>query len=103
MATILCKTFPQMATVRPNVFKVYRDDFFVETEFVACPVNILYVKNHVELLDFKKTVDTVINDLDSAEIIVAGGKGLKNEKGFELLNRFAQKDRCNSWSYTRGC
>lgn len=91
MATILCKTFPQMATVRPNVFKVYRDDFFVETEFVSCPVNISYVKNRVELLDFKKTVDTVINDLDSAEIIVAGGKGLKNEKGFELLNRFAQK------------
>lgn len=91
MATILCKTFPQMATVRPNVFKVYRDDSFVETEFVACPVNISYVKNRVKLLDFKKTVDTVINDLDSAEIIVAGGKGLKNEKGFELLNRFAQK------------
>ena len=91
MATILCKTFPQMATVRPNVFKVYREDSFVETEFVSCPVNISYVKNRVELLDFKKTVDTVINDLDSAEIIVAGGEGLKNEKGFELLNRFAQK------------
>ena len=91
MATILCKTFPQMATVRPNVFKVYREDSFVETEFVSCPVNISYVKNRVELLDFKKTVDTVINDLDSAEIIVAGGKGLKNEKGFELLNRFARK------------
>ena len=91
MATILCKTFPQMATVRTNVFKVYREDSFVETEFVSCPVNISYVKNRVELLDFKKTVDTVINDLDSAEIIVAGGKGLKNEKGFELLNRFAQK------------
>lgn len=91
MATILCKAFPQMATVRPNVFKVYREDSFVETEFVSCPVNISYVKNRVELLDFKKTVESVINDLDSAEIIVAGGKGLKNEKGFELLNRFAQK------------
>lgn len=91
MATILCKTFPQMATVRPNVFKVYREDSFVETEFVSCPVNISYVKNRVELLDFKKTVESVINDLDSAEIIVAGGKGLKNEKGFKLLNRFAQK------------
>lgn len=91
MATILCKTFPQMATVRPNVFKVYREDSFVETEFVSCPVNISYVKNRVELLDFKKTVESVINDLDSAEIIVAGGKGLKNEKGFKLLNRFAKK------------
>lgn len=91
MATILCKTFPQMATVRPNVFKVYREDSFVETEFVSCPVNISYVKNRVKLLDFKKTVESVINDLDSAEIIVAGGKGLKNEKGFKLLNRFAKK------------
>lgn len=91
MATILCKTFPQMATVRPNVFKVYREDSFVETEFVSCPVNISYVQNRVELLEFKKTVDSVINDLDSAEIIVAGGKGLKNEKGFELLKQFADK------------
>ena len=82
MATILCKNYPQMATVRPNVFKV-------DTKFVSCPVNISYLKNRVELLEFKKTVETLINDLDSAEIIVAGGKGLKNQKGFELLKRFA--------------
>ncbi len=89
MATILCKNYPQMATVRPNVFKVHSVDDKVETEFVSCPVNISYVKNSVELLEFKKTVETLINDLDSAEIIVAGGKGLKNQKGFELLKRFA--------------
>lgn len=89
MATILCKNYPQMATVRPNVFKVHSVDDRVETEFVSCPVNISYVKNSVEVLEFKKTVETLINDLDSAEIIVAGGKGLKNQKGFELLKRFA--------------
>ncbi len=89
MATILCKTMPQMATVRPNVFKVYREDSFVDTEFVSCPVNISIMKNRVELIEFKKTVDSIINELDSAEIIVAGGKGLKNEKGFELLKQFA--------------
>ncbi len=89
MATILCKTYPQMATVRPNVFKVNQQDCFVQTEIVSCPVNISYLKNNVEIVDFKKTIDTVINDLDSAEIIVAGGKGMKNEKGFELLKKFA--------------
>lgn len=91
MATILCKTNPQMATVRPNVFKVTRPDSYVDTEFVSCPVNISYLKNKVELLEFKKTVETVINELDSAEIIVAGGRGLKNEKGFALLKQFADK------------
>lgn len=89
MATILCKNYPQMATVRPNVFKVHSVDDRVDTNFVSCPVNISYLKNRVELLEFKKTVETLINDLDSAEIIVAGGKGLKNQKGFELLKRFA--------------
>lgn len=89
MATILCKTYPQMATVRPNVFKINLNDNFFETEFVSCPVNLEGMEPHVKLLEFKRTVDSVINDLDSAEIIVTGGKGLKNDKGFELLRRFA--------------
>ncbi len=89
MATILCKNYPQMATVRPNVFKVNQDDVFFDTEFVSCPVNISYVKNHVELIRFDKLAELNLNELDSADIIVAGGKGLKNEKGFELLNKFA--------------
>ena len=91
MATILCKTYPQMATVRPNVFKINQEDNFYKTEIVSCPVNLSGVDCHVKLLEFKKTADTVINELDSAEIIVAGGKGLKNEKGFELLKKFADK------------
>ncbi|MGN0031003.1 MAG: electron transfer flavoprotein subunit alpha/FixB family protein [Candidatus Gastranaerophilaceae bacterium] len=91
MATILCKTYPQMATVRPNVFKINQGDNFYKTEIVSCPVNLSGVDCHVKLLEFKKTADTVINELDSAEIIVAGGKGLKNEKGFELLKKFADK------------
>ena len=85
MATILSKSNPQMATVRPNVFKVTRDDSFVETEFVSCPVNISYLPKKVELLEFKKTVENVINELDSAEIIVAGGRGLKNKEGFDYV------------------
>ncbi len=91
MATILCKTYPQMATVRPNVFKINQEDNFYKTEIVSCPVNLSGVDCHVKLLEFKKTADTVINELDSAEIIVAGGKGLKNEKGFKLLKKFADK------------
>ena len=89
MATILCKNYPQMVTVRPNVFKVHSVDDNVKTEFISCSVNLEGIKNHVEIIDFKQTVETLVNDLDNAEIIVAGGMGLKNEKGFELLKKFA--------------
>lgn len=89
MATILCKNYPQMATVRPNVLKITQPKSPKNTEFISCPTNIECIKNRVELLKFCKTTDLAINELDSAEIIVAGGKGLKNEKGFELLKNFA--------------
>lgn len=89
MATILCRNYPQMATVRPNVFKIELEPVSKNTEFISCPVNISYLKNHVQIIEFKKTVENVINDLDSADIIVAGGKGLKNAKGFELLKQFS--------------
>lgn len=89
MATILCKTYPQMATVRPGVLKINPENSYFETKLVSCPVNLTGVKNHVEILKVEKTLDSVINELDSAEIIVAGGKGLKNEKGFNLLKDFA--------------
>lgn len=89
MATILCKNYPQMATVRPNVFKVNSVSDKANTEFIPCPANIIGMKKHVQLLSFQRTVENVINDLDSAEIIVAGGKGLNNSKGFELLKDFA--------------
>ena len=91
MATILCKTFPQMATVRPKVFKTNLETNFVQTEMIQCPINIDITSTKYKILDFKKTVENEINNLDSAEIIVAGGKGLKNKEGFDLLQKFADK------------
>lgn len=90
MATILCKNYPQMATVRPNVFKVRTTDSYTDTEFICCPTDLAGIEKNTQLIEFTKTIENTINDLDTAEIIVAGGKGLKNEKGFELLNEFAK-------------
>ncbi len=91
MATILCKTSPQMATVRPKVFKPMSQNLVKSTEYVYINPEIDYEQRKVEFIDFVKTVQSEINTLDSANIIVAGGKGLKNEAGFELLNNFAEK------------
>ena len=91
MATILCKTYPQMATIRPNVFKVSPVNDFVDTKFIKQEIDITQWHDRVKIVEFKKTIENIINELDSAQIIVAGGKGLKNEEGFRLLREFADK------------
>ena len=92
MATILCKNYPQMATVRPGVFRVNSVDDYKETEFIKCETSCIDdIEDKVKIINFNKTVNSLINELDSAEIIVAGGMGLKNEEGFELLKQLADK------------
>ncbi len=88
MATILCKNYPQMATVRPGVFKPLEQDVVKNTEIIYKTPD-LNITPKVELLEFIKGLEEEINDLDSAEIIVSGGKGMKNAEGFQLLREFA--------------
>ena len=90
MATILCKNTPQMATVRPKVFKPLAQDVVKNTEFIYFEPQIADIKRKVEFVEFEKYLKSSINELDSAEIIVAGGKGMKNEAGFRLLKDFAK-------------
>lgn len=89
MATILCKTSPQMATVRPKVFKPAQDLNYIKTEFIYKLVKPEDLKERVELIEFIQGIEDVKNELDSAEIIIAGGKGMKGEEGFRLLKEFA--------------
>lgn len=91
MATILCKNLPQMATIRPKVFKPASENIVKKAEIITMPVNLDGLEKRVEILDFKKAIAQGLNDLDSAEIIVAGGRGMKNVKGFELLKKFADE------------
>lgn len=91
MATILCKTLPQMATVRPKVFKPASENIVKDTKFIYIKPEIDNIKKKVEFIEFVKSMSSVINELDSADIIVAGGRGMKNEAGFELLKNFAEK------------
>lgn len=91
MATILSKTLPQMATVRPKVFKPSAENVVKNTQFLNVNVAIDDIKRKVEFVEFVKRAKCEINDIDSAKIIVAGGKGMKNLAGFELLKILAQK------------
>ena len=89
MATILCKNKPQMATVRPGVFKPLEEDVVKNTQIIYKTPSV-DVSPKVELLEFIEGVSEELNDIDSAEIIVAGGKGMKNAEGFKLLAELAK-------------
>jgi electron transfer flavoprotein alpha subunit len=89
MATILCPDHrPQMATVRPNVMKrcEYKKDKKGEIIYVKAE-NISFRTRVVDTI--KEVTESEIN-LQEADVIVSGGRGLGNAKGFELLKELAE-------------
>lgn len=90
MATILCKNFPQMASVRPKVLKKASEPIVKDTQFIQVTPKLDEIDKKVELVDFIKNVQATGKRIDEAEIIVAGGKGLKSAEGFKLLEELAE-------------
>lgn len=90
MATILCKNFPQMASVRPKVLKKSEQPIIKNTQFIEIKPEIDGIDKKVELVEFIKNIQSTGKRIDEAEIIVAGGKGLKSPEGFKLLEELAK-------------
>ncbi len=91
MATILSKKFPQMATVRPKVFKPMKSFEKKKTAFINMNLDLVGFEPSIEILNFIKSQKSDLNSLDSAEIIVAGGKGMQSKSGFNLIKQLADK------------
>jgi electron transfer flavoprotein alpha subunit len=89
MATIECPhTRPQMATVRPRVMKAVEQDAERKGEIID------YQPKPERLQSKVKVLQSVLEEQDQVNItegdtIVAGGRGLDNEKGFELIKQLA--------------
>ena len=90
MATILCKNYPQMATVRPKVLRKSEFEICKDTQFIDIRFDLSKVENRVKLVEFIQNELNSDVRIDEAEIIVAGGKGMKSKQGFELLERLAE-------------
>jgi electron transfer flavoprotein alpha subunit len=89
MATILCPYHrPQMATVRPRVMK--RGEYREEKKGEIIHVAAESISYRTRVIDTIKEVSDIAVNLQEAEIIVAGGRGLGNTKGFELLKELAE-------------
>ena len=90
MATILCPDHrPQMGTVRPKVFKKPVPDYSRsgETIRVASKVQPGSIRTKfVELL----RISTVSVNLEEAEIIVSGGRGIGKPENFKLIEDLAE-------------
>lgn len=88
MATILCKNYPQMATVRPKVLQVENIQV-KDTEFIEKCVGPDCLNSRTKIVEFIQNIQEAGVTLSDADVIVAGGKGVKNEKGFSQLKELA--------------
>jgi electron transfer flavoprotein alpha subunit len=89
MATIICPhRRPQMATVRPKVMKpVYDESRHGRTEKVDLPASCL--RTRVQVLEVIPEQESTAK-LADAEVIVSGGRGLRNAENFNLLAELAR-------------
>ena len=91
MATIICREArPQMATVRPGVMKALDPDPSRAGEVVEVPVHLderSVLSKIVEIV--QQEGDGQVN-LQDAEIIVSGGRGLGKPENFALIRDLAE-------------
>lgn len=87
MATILCPDRrPQMGTVRPHVFKKPDPDYSRTGTVVK--VTPRPVESRTRLIKVAKATAAALN-LEEAEVIVAGGRGLCKSEAFDMVRELA--------------
>jgi electron transfer flavoprotein alpha subunit len=88
MATILCKQYrPQMATARAGVFQALPKDATRQGEIIRIEATMREEEIAAQVLDFLRETGKL--NLEDAEIIVAGGRGLGGPDAFGLLAELA--------------
>ncbi|MDX1919948.1 MAG: electron transfer flavoprotein subunit alpha/FixB family protein [Candidatus Caenarcaniphilales bacterium] len=79
---------PQMATARPGVMIPLEYDGNRKGEIINVPVNITDEDRKVQIVEIVREISEKVK-LSDADVVVAGGYGLGNTEGFELMKRLA--------------
>lgn len=91
MATIECPhSRPQMATVRPKVMIPLEPDSARKGEIIKVSPDAELLKSKVEVLETVQSEADNVN-IQEVDILVAGGRGLEDEKGFNLIRELADE------------
>jgi len=86
IAVLKCETIPQMVTVRKNIFAPV-EKVGTKSEVVEMVPAIDESVNKVRSL---KTVPEQVIELDKANIVLAGGRGIAEKGDFEMLGALAE-------------
>jgi electron transfer flavoprotein alpha subunit len=91
MATILCPdTRPQIGTVRSNVFVKPEADASRTGEIIVEDVPTPAEDIRTKIIEVIEAVSGEAVDLEGAEIIVSGGRGMKGPENFAILEELAE-------------
>jgi electron transfer flavoprotein alpha subunit len=85
IATLKCAGLPQMVTVRKNVFEPL-ESAGGESEMVVLVPPLEEAVIRVKSL---KTVPEEVVELDKANVVISGGRGITDKEDFELLDALA--------------
>ena len=90
MATIITPgKRPQMATVRPGIMKELEKDDGRSGEVIEVPVKLSDDEIKTKILEIVKEAKKRVN-LEEAQIIVSGGRGVGGKDGFKIIRELAE-------------
>ena len=90
LAVIMCPAHrPQIGTVRPGVFKKGERKPENQPEIIREANSVKPERIRTRLVEVLKEAGAGSVNLENAEIIVSGGRGIGGPKGFELLQELA--------------
>ncbi len=90
MATIICPSKrPQMATVRPRVFKKNTADNGRKGQIIKVDFKKESITSKTRLINFVEEMKEQVK-IEEADIIVSGGRGLGRKENFALIEALAK-------------
>lgn len=91
LCTIMTLAYrPQMATVRPRVMSLPRREPARTGDIVEMPLGMLETDIVTKLLEFIPDATRNTVNLAYADVVICGGKGLKNAENFKLVWELAR-------------